>query len=174
MKNGILKTKKFFLKFFTLDDTPHNIAAGFALGIFLGIVPGGILTALLLATILRINRASATAGVLATNMWGTIAAMPLAAAIGGFLFSTTPNHLMEQFDNTYHLGLRFFLSDVVFFDLALPLLSGFIIVTGSISLISYFVLYFLLKYKKILPDKKTAHELTHELMGIPMPCNGYR
>lgn len=150
MQNTWQKIKAFFLHFFTLKDTPHKIAAGFALGTFLGIVPGeGLATTLILATIFRINRASATAGVLATNMWGTVVVFPLVAIVGGFLFGSTPNHLTQQFEQTYHLGFRYFLSKVIFFDLALPLIVGFIIVAGAISLLFYFTLYFLLKYNKI-------------------------
>jgi len=142
------KIKAFFLRFFTLKDTPHNIAAGFALGIFLGIVPGeGVATTLILATLFRINKASATIGVLVTNMWGTVATLPLVTLIGGFLFGMTPSHLNEQFHQTYHLGLRFFLSKIIFFDLVLPLIVGFVIVAGAISLAAYFLLYFILKYK---------------------------
>jgi uncharacterized protein len=144
------KIKSFFLRFFTLKDTPHKIAAGFALGTFIGIVPGeGVATTLILATLFRLNRASATAGVLATNMWGTFVVLPLVTLVGGFLFGVTSGHLTQQFDQTYHLGLRFFLSKAIFFDLALPLIVGFIIVAGAISLTFYFVLYFLLKYRKL-------------------------
>jgi uncharacterized protein len=143
------KAKDFFQHFFTLDDTPHHIAGGFALGVFLGITPGeGVVTTLIIASLLRFNRASATIGVLTTNMWGTVIAMPLAATIGGFLFGITPSYLVQQFDRTYHLGFRFFLSKTIFFDLALPLIVGFVVVAGAISLLSYFAIYFLLKYKK--------------------------
>jgi uncharacterized protein (DUF2062 family) len=144
------KIKKFFLHFFTLKDTPHNIAAGFALGIFLGILPGeGVATTLIVATLLGFNRASATIGVLATNMWGTLAVMPLAATVGGFLFGETPSHLAQQFDQTFHLGWRFFLSKIIFFDLVLPMMVGFIAMASLISLAVYLLLYLLLKYKKI-------------------------
>ena len=150
MQNIYQKIKTFFLRFFTLKDTPHKIAAGFALGTFLGIVPGeGVATTLIIAAILRINKASATAGVLATNMWGTVVVFPLVAIVGGFLFGETPSHLTQQFSQTYHLGFRYFLSKVIFFDLALPLIVGFIVVAGAISLAAYFILYFLLKYNKI-------------------------
>lgn len=155
MRNIWQKIKAFFLKFFTLKDTPHKIAAGFALGTFMGIVPGeGVTASLILATIFRVNRASATSGALATNMWGSVAVFPLVAIVGGFLFGMTPSHLTQQFDQTYHLGLRYFLSKVIFFDLALPLIVGFIIVAGAISLAAYFILYFLLKYNKIKQPEK--------------------
>lgn len=150
IKNIWQKIKNFFLHFFTLKDTPHNIAAGFALGIFLGIVPGeGVATTLIVATLLKFNRASATIGVLASNMWGTIVAVPAAAAVGGFLFGVTPTYLSQQFDQTYHLGFRFFLSKIILFDLVLPMMVGFIIVAGTISLFAYFAITLLLKYKKV-------------------------
>ena len=63
IKNGV---KKFFL----IDDTPHKIAGGFALGVFWGIMPGeGVATTLITAVLLRLNRLSATAGVAMSNMW---------------------------------------------------------------------------------------------------------
>lgn len=150
MRNICQKIKNIFTHFFTLKDTPHKIAAGFALGTFMGIIPGeGITAAIILATIFRFNRASATSGALATNMWGSVAVFPLVAIVGGFLFGTTPSYLTQQFSQTYQLGFRYFLSKVIFFNLALPLIVGFIIVAGTISLLFYFILYFLLKYNKI-------------------------
>ncbi len=144
------KVRRFFEKFFLIDDTPHKVAAGAALGIFLGIVPGeGVLTTLVLASIFRFNRLSATAGVVATNMWTTAAVLPFAAVIGGFLFGTDPSSLIQNFRSTYHLGLKFFLSKLILLDLVLPLAVGFIVAALAVSLVFYFLLYFSLKYKKI-------------------------
>jgi len=149
MKTFWLKIKKFFAHFFTLKDTPHNIAGGVALGVFLGILPGeGLATTLITASVLKLNRASATAGVLATNMWGTFVVLPLSTIVGGFLFNESPSHLSGQFYQTYHLGLRYFLSKAIFFDLALPLISGYLIVSIAIAIIFYFLMLFLLKYSK--------------------------
>lgn len=144
------KFKEFFQKFFLIDDTPHKVAAGAALGIFLGIVPGeGVLTTLLLASIFRLNRLSATAGVLATNMWTTLTVLPLAAGVGAFIFNTDPGKLNSNFYTTYNLGLKYFFSKIIFFDLLLPLIIGFIVTAGVISLGFYLLIYLLLKYKKI-------------------------
>ncbi|HOX11123.1 MAG TPA: DUF2062 domain-containing protein [Candidatus Moranbacteria bacterium] len=144
------KIKNFLRHFFTLKDTPHNIAAGFALGVFLGIVPGGgPLTTLLVATFFNWNRASATIGVLASNLWTTLLILPMAATIGGFLFNTTPACLMREFNRTLDLGVQYFFSEIVFFDLALPLYVGFVIIGGIIALLSYLFFYLLLKYKKV-------------------------
>jgi uncharacterized protein (DUF2062 family) len=144
------KIKNFCTHFFTLDDAPHNIAGGMALGVFLGILPGeGVATTLILAAIFKLNKAAATAGVLATNMWGTVAAMPLATIIGGFLFNQSPSHLSAEFQATYQLGFKYFLSKIIFFELALPLITGFAVASAIIAAISYAGVYFLLKYKKV-------------------------
>lgn len=144
------KTRLFLEKFFLIDDSPHKVAAGAALGIFLGIIPGeGVIATLVLASLFRFNRLSATAGIFATNMWTTIVFLPIAAAIGGFLFHMNPSNLIQNFDSTYHLGLKFFLSKLILMDLVLPLVVGFIIAALVTSLIFYFILYFSLKYKRI-------------------------
>lgn len=136
------KIRRFFKKFFSIKDTPHKIAAGAALGIFLGIVPGeGVLTTLILASIFRFNRVSALAGVVSTNMWATVAISPLAAGVGSFLFGENSQKLIQEFHLNYHLGIKFFLTKAILLDVALPLVTGFFIVAGSISLAFYFLLF---------------------------------
>ncbi|MFZ2193449.1 MAG: DUF2062 domain-containing protein [Candidatus Moraniibacteriota bacterium] len=138
----------FLKKFFLIDDTPHKIAAGAALGIFLGIIPGeGVLATLVLASLFHFNRLSATAGVLAFNMWATVVILPISAGVGAFIFQTNPQELIANFNSTYKLGLKFFLSKIIFFELVLPLIVGFLITAGIIALVFYFLIYFLLKYK---------------------------
>jgi len=142
------RIKKFFRQFFLINDTPHKIAGGAALGIFLGIVPGeGVVTTLILASILRLNRLSATAGVLATNMWTTLLMLPVASTVGGFIFGENPSFLRSEFNRTYHLGLKFFLSKAILLDIALPLVVGFIISAGFVAITFYVILFFLLKRK---------------------------
>lgn len=144
------KFKKFVNKFFLINDTPGKIAGGAALGIFLGIVPGeGLLTTLVLASLFRLNRMSATAGVLATNMWMTLVALPFAATVGGFLFKKGPSYLISEFNQTYHFGLKFFLSKAILLDIVFPLVVGFIIVAGTIAIVFFSLLYFPLKKRNI-------------------------
>jgi uncharacterized protein (DUF2062 family) len=144
------KFKNFLKHFFLIDDSPHKVAAGAALGIFLGIVPGeGVVSTLVLASLLHFNRLSATAGVFSTNMWGTVLVMPLAAFFGGKIFGVNPASLVENFNSTFELGLKYFFSKVIFLDLLLPLIVGFVIVSGAIALLFYFLLYYLLKYHKL-------------------------
>jgi len=144
------KIKPFFKKFFAIDDDPHKIAAGAALGIFWGIMPGeGVATTLITATIFKLNRAGALAGVVASNMWLTFVVLPIASAVGGFLFHENSTNLVAKFHQTYDLGHRAFLSKLFLLDIALPLIAGFLIVSVTISLSFYGVIYLLLKYHKL-------------------------
>lgn len=144
------KLKIYIKKFFLIDDTPHKVAAGFALGIFWGIMPGeGVCTTIIVASILRFNRLSATAGVLASNMWTTFVVLPFAATTGGFLFKVSPEFLIKQFNETYHLGLKYLFTETIITEILTPFAIGFLIVSFLISLFFYFGLYFLLKYGKL-------------------------
>jgi len=143
------KIKTFLKKFFLINDTPHRIAAGAALGIFLGIIPGGILTAIVISSILRVNRLAAVAGVLATNFWTSFLIMPFSAKLGSWLFGIKTQELIENFNNAYSADFKDFFSETVVLKLLLPLTVGFIIIAGAIALAFYFLIYFLLKYKKL-------------------------
>lgn len=150
MGTSFQKLKKLLEKFFLINDSPHKVAAGAALGVFLGIIPGeGVISTLVLASLFRFNRLAATAGILAANMWTTIVFLPIAVATGAFMFRTSSQELIQNFDQTYRLGLKFFLSKIIFLDLLLPLAVGFLVTASVFSLAIYLILYFSLKLKKI-------------------------
>lgn len=148
------KFKVFLKNFFLINDSPHKVAGGAALGIFLGIIPGeGVLAALLFSSIFRLNRLAATAGVLAVNMWSTVVILPVAAFVGSLIFGGDIEGVEDTFKNNYHSGWKFFISKAIFFDLTLPLIVGFILTAGIISLAFYFLIYYLLKKDKIVLTK---------------------
>lgn len=156
MKNNF---KKFIKKFFLIDDTPQKVAGGAALGIFLGIFPGeGVLATLFFATIFRLNKLSATAGVLATNMWMTLVVLTPAALVGSFLFRENYSNLINQFQKYQQFDT---IKETLFFSLSifettfLPLFVGFFIVAGAIAISFYFILYFFLRRRHVehLKDK---------------------
>jgi uncharacterized protein (DUF2062 family) len=138
-----------FKKFFLIHDTPHKIAGGAALGIFLGILPGGFLSAIILSYIFRVNRLAAIAGVAITNFWSTPLAVLPAAAIGGFLSGENPQILIENFKANFHIGYRSFFTETVIFNLLLPLTVGFFIFAGIIAFAFYLLILYLLKNNKI-------------------------
>ena len=147
------KLKQFIKRFFLIDDTPEKVAGGAALGIFLGIFPGeGVLSTLFFATVFRLNKLSATAGVLAFNMWTTFLLLPPSVAIGSFLFRRNYAELMHQFSQIREANTikeTFFLSLSIFSASALPILVGFLITAGAISIGFYFLLFFILKRNHI-------------------------
>lgn len=138
----------FLKRFFLIDDTPHKIAAGAALGIFLGIAPGvGVTATIVLASICRFNRLAAITTALATNTWTLIVALPLSANVGGFLFGGSKSYLVEQFEKYYQRGFSSFLRKEVLFDIALPLTTGFVVVSGIFALVCYVIILLLIKVK---------------------------
>jgi uncharacterized protein (DUF2062 family) len=138
-------------QFFLIDDTPHKVAGGAALGIFMGITPGeGVLITLFFAFIFRLNRLAALAGVLAVNMWTTVLALPVAAAIGGLIFHIDPQKLSNNFHESLSLGWQYLFSWNVLRETAIPLLAGYAVLGGTVAAIVYFALiYLLIKHKKI-------------------------
>jgi len=150
LKLFLSKIKNFVRKFFLINDTPHKIAGGFALGIFLGIIPGeGVTATIVLASLFGLNRLAATSGVLATNMWSTFVVLPLAGQIGAWIFRENYQSLIEQFDTTYHLGVKFLFSKYILFEIALPMAVGFVIVALAFSLLAYLIIWFLMKNRRM-------------------------
>jgi len=144
------KIRDYIKQFFLIDDTPHKVAGGAALGIFLGIVPGeGILATLFLAYIFRLNRLAALAGVLSVNMWTLFFVIPIAATIGGIIFQIDPGSLSESFHHSASLGWGYLFSWSMFCEIALPLLVGFVAFAGAVAAAVYFGLfYFICRHRK--------------------------
>lgn len=157
------KLKNFLRRFFLINDTPHKVAAGAALGVFLGIVPGeGVLATLFLSSLFRFNRLAALAGVGAVNMWTTFLVFPAAAAVGCHFFGISQEVLRQNFEQTTDAGLKYFFSKAIFFDLTLPLIVGFAAVAGAIALAVYFLLILVLNFKK---TQKKTHLLHKDELG---------
>jgi uncharacterized protein (DUF2062 family) len=153
LTNNFMNTAKksvgFLQKFFTLNDSPHKIAAGAAIGLFVGILPiESISTSLIFTTIFRVNRSASLISVAATNFWAMVADLPLAAALGGLMFGKNPTELINQFNQTYRADWGYLFTKAFFYKFTYPLIIGYIITGGIISFAFYFVLYFVLKNKE--------------------------
>lgn len=155
------KIRHFLKRFFLINDTPHKIAGGAALGVFFGITPGeGVITTLIFASLLRLNRLAATAGVLSVNMWTTVIALPAAAAIGGLIFRVDPKIISNDFHESVSLGWQYLFSWNIFRETALPLLVGYVVLAGAVAALVYFsLLYFLIKKRHL---KEDVHLLTKD------------
>ena len=119
----------------------------------MGIIPGGVASALVLASFFRLNRLAAISGVMATNMWSTIAVLPLAAFVGSAIFGRGYAELVLDYKNCLGFGWEYFFGRVVFFDVTLPLLLGFFVVALVIAAAAYGIMYGILKRNKIRMKK---------------------
>ena len=135
-----------FVKLFKINDTPQKIALGFGLGAFLGILPGtGPLVALFLAAIFKINKASALLGSLLTNTWLSFVTFLLALKIGAFImgkdFSQTRLAILAIIKDFHFKNLL----NVSIFEVILPLLVGFAIVSFLLGVVVYLVTLIIIK-----------------------------
>jgi len=88
-----------YLKIVRANDSPPKVAAGVAVGVFLGIFPTfglGLVFAYILAVIFRINKAAALAGSLIMNPLTTPFFWALSAVTGGALIGTQRDLILEE------------------------------------------------------------------------------
>lgn len=130
--------KDIYQKIIGIDDSPHKIAAGFAIGVFLGVLPGaGSVAAIIVAWIFRVNRAAAFAGSLLTNMWFSILVFAFAVKIGAFL---TGSHWQEIYDQAKDMISNFsweIFRDGSAWTIFKPVLLGFAVVSLIAALVAY-------------------------------------
>ncbi|MBU0760635.1 MAG: DUF2062 domain-containing protein [Nanoarchaeota archaeon] len=130
----IQKIKKHFKEVLEIKTAPKEIAAGFALGTFLAILPTfgfGVLIGLLV--ILIFKRVSKISMIVAFAIWNPLVLIPIAALsykIGDIILSEVPRYSfkIEVINQVYVYSRRFIL--------------GNIIVATTFTIISYFVVYF--------------------------------
>ena len=141
--------KKVSSQLIGIQDSPHKIAFGFGLGVFLGILPGaGPIAAVTLAFILRVNKAAALAGSILTNTWMSVVTFALALKIGAGLTGTDWQTISDQcralFKN-FHFKDLF---DVTILQILKPFLIGYTLVGLCAGFLGYCVAYGIVWKKK--------------------------
>ena len=120
-----------------MNDSPHSIAGGMAVGVFLGVMPGlGTIAAIIVATLLRLNRGSAILGTLLFNTFTQVPVWIAGYAIGSWLLGESSNdsgpliHLIKagKYMHAFRQG-------------GTALIVGFLIATVSVSLLMYLITY---------------------------------
>ena len=151
----LIKIKSFFKsvyqKLVLLDDSPHKIAGGLAVGVFLGILPGaGPIASVVVAFILHVNRAAALMGSLLTNTWFSIVTFFLAVRIGAFLTGVDWHSIQTECNNLLeHFSWRE-LFDVSILKVLKPLLIGYFVVGLVAGVCVYLIsLFVVAQYKRI-------------------------
>lgn len=144
-------------RLFTKNDDPHNISLGIGLGVLLGIMPGtGPVAALVVAQVLRVNRAAAFFGALLTNTWFSFVVLGLSAKIGANILSVNLADLNQNIQGIFRPFSLDKLLKLSFSQVILPLFTGFIVVSIALASAAYIVSFLALHAHRRLKNHKTA------------------
>ncbi|MFH1397166.1 MAG: DUF2062 domain-containing protein [Candidatus Omnitrophota bacterium] len=136
------------MKIFRTNDTPQRIACGLGIGVFLGIMPGlGALAALIIASLLRVNKAAAILGALLTNTWTSLLTIFLSIKIGAVIMSLNWRDLYNQW---YFLIKNFHwkaLFQPTFLKIIFPVLIGYLVIAIVLGLVAHLITILILFLK---------------------------
>ena len=138
-------------KLVTLRDTPHAIAGGVAIGVFIGFTPlFGIKTLLSLgaAFLLRCNPIAAVIAVslhdVVTPLWPVLLRIEYDI---GFWLLNNPHHFPPKME-MHHIHVSEMLKWTTFFHVGLPLLVGSLFLAAPAAAFFYFLLLAILKARR--------------------------
>ncbi len=155
-----------YLRVLRLNDTPEKVAGGLSLGVILGILPTfglGIILAVFLAGLFRVNKASSIIGTLVMNPWTTPFFWALSFLTGSFILGEDPRTTLAVIKTLKnHVGVW---KTLVGHSLILPYIIGNVIITVGAAATAYVVaLYIVRGYKKAkirrLRRKAASHEFS--------------
>jgi uncharacterized protein (DUF2062 family) len=157
-----MKIKEFFKKAYEsivlINDTPHRIAGGVALGVFLGVLPGaGPVASLVLAYIFQVNRAAALAGSLLTNSWFSVITFVFAVKIGALLTGSGWQQIFNDCKNLFDHFHWDRIMDGSTWPILKPLLIGYAaigIIAGAVTYMCSMIV--LTEYHR--RKKRSAHQ----------------
>ena len=155
-----------YLRVLRLNDTPEKVAGGLSLGVVLGILPTfglGIIMAVFLAGLFRVNRASSIIGTLVMNPWTTPFFWALSFLTGSFVLGDDPRTTLAVMKSLKdHSNLW---KTIVGRELILPYAVGNVIITVGAAATAYVAALYLVRgYKKArlrrLRRKAAGHEFS--------------
>lgn len=149
-------------KLLNLRDTPHAIAGGAAIGIFIGFTPLfgiKILLCLAVAYLLRCSRLAAVIAVslhdVVTPFWPFLLTMEYDI---GYWLSSHP-HLFPPKLEMHHVHIAEIMQWTTFLHVGLPLLIGSLFFSAPAAAITYAIMFAFLKRREA---RRLAHENASE------------
>jgi len=135
-----------------IDDSPHKVASGLGLGVFLGIIPGtGPIAAFILSSALRVNTLAALIGSLLTNTWLSVVTFALSIKLGSVIMrinqDTVFNNWVAFINNRDWLAWSRF----SILKLVVPVALGYLVIALFLGFVTYLVtlaLLLILKHEK--------------------------
>ena len=147
-----------------LDDTPHSIALGTAIGMFVGMTPTVgvqmmivLVIAFLVKPLFSFNKVAALLTVYVTNPVTIIPIYWFNYKVGTYFVAGTITH--EDFVGIMHYeGYREWCATVanLFADVGAPLLAGCLLVASVISVITYPAIYWLVRRCRAEDETQSA------------------
>ena len=144
--------KFIYIKLFRINDSPQRISLGFALGVFVGVMPViSLREAFFLALFFRMNWASALLGCLLTDNWTTVLTFLLAIKIGSYIMRVdwySVYAASQQLLKHFHWLDLLKLSGLKIFA---PAIIGYIVISLFFAFLSYLfalILVTKIKFKK--------------------------
>ena len=152
--NLFRQIKLLYLKLYRINDSPEKIAQGLGVGVFLGIMPGvGIIAALIVASLLKLNRISILLGTLITNTWLSFATFILSIKIGsaimGLRWQEVYRQCLEILKDFHWINLF----KISLLKIILPVVIGYIIISVGFAIIAYIVALITIKYSRKLKER---------------------
>ncbi|MDD4183270.1 MAG: DUF2062 domain-containing protein [Candidatus Omnitrophica bacterium] len=138
-----------YIKLVRTNDTPQKAALGFGIGVFTGILPGtGPIAAVFLASLARVNRATALLGSLVTNTWLSFITFLISVKIGSGIIGESWQDIKEKWSLLFkHFSFAgLFKASVL--KTILPVMLGYLVVAICCGLVSYAVLILILNLRK--------------------------
>lgn len=168
LKRGL---RLYYLHLIRMKDSPHKVAGGMAVGVLLAILPGmGTIAAIVLSSLLRLNRSAAILGTLILNpiaqipIW--VGSYPLGSLLMGQGWRISSD-VMEKLRELQHVsfmsvaGFKVYCKVVgkVVMTGGMELLLGFTLITLLITSLSYL---FTFKIMVVYQSKKRAQLHSHK------------
>lgn len=133
----------------SVNETPHRVALSFAMGVFLGILPfTGVLAAIALAMLLRLNKAAAILGSAITNTWLGFIVLGVALKIGAAITSVRFEDLQQQIDGLFKHFTWQQLTTTDILPLLLAVALGYICVSLIFALLGYILSLIVIKWHR--------------------------
>jgi uncharacterized protein (DUF2062 family) len=161
-KNSIDRVFRFlkltWIKLYRINDTPQKIALGFGLGVFLGVMPGvGILVALILSWLLRLNRIAALLGTLLTNTWISFVTLLLSIKVGSAIMGLDWHLVYENWKSLLKSFSWQKVCSVSFLEIFRPVAVGYSIVSFCLGALAYIAVLVLIVKVRNAKNKNRTH-----------------
>ncbi len=134
----------------SFKESPHILAFSFAFGVFLGVLPfTGVVAAIFLAWVLKLNKPAAVLGSVITNTWLGVITLGIAIQLGSGIMHMDFQNVSDQI---HHLWQDFQWKDLMDSKL-LPFMAavaiGYFLISFLIAVLAYvFILGLILWHRR--------------------------